>query len=141
MKSRARATVFVVALNATAVSTVADGSTRITMSEAREIAFEALTAAEKKLPSIGLEVETKNPETATCVVFEAIFDNPGGSVHVDFFTVDMRTGEVWGGPNPPCERVSSRSLAALQSEIRARHHIPEEDARRSRRDKPCCADR
>jgi hypothetical protein len=47
MQCLARAAVIVVALNGAAVATVAEGPTRITVSEAREFACESLTAAQK----------------------------------------------------------------------------------------------
>jgi hypothetical protein len=132
------ASVLLVALNTTPATA---GPTRIALNEAREIAHESLTAQQKRLPRVELVVETKNPDTAKCVVFEAVFDNPDGSVHVAFLTVDMRSGEVWSGPNPPCERVSSPSLETIQKASRARHHISADDARLAQRGRPCCADR
>jgi hypothetical protein len=92
----------------------AQQSARISVSEAREIAYEWLTPEQKKLPGIELLVDTEKAEAAKCGLFDAIWDNPLGSVHINFLTVDMRTGEMWAGPNPPCEHVSSRSVTALQ---------------------------
>ena len=108
----------------------------ISSEEARQIAFEALSPEQKKLPAISLEDEST---AGRCHAFEALFDNPGpGSIHVDFLLVDTRTGEVWHGPNPPCEHVSSLSLGQLQEKLRAKHRIPEADAVSSRHEAPCC---
>jgi hypothetical protein len=105
-------------------------------SDVKRLALQALTPSQKELP--GIEVYDRS-NAGRCIVFEALFNNPQpGSVHVDFLLVDPQTGEVWHGPNPPCELVSSPSLRSAQKKIRAKYKISEADAERAPFERVCC---
>ena len=128
--------IYISAIGAATAAENSQQSKDISLSDAERLALKALTPSQKKLPGI----EVYNSSIADhCVVFEAIFNNPQpGSVHVDFLLVDLRTGEVWHGPNPPCELVSSPSLKGMQKKLRTKYKISEADAERARREEPCC---
>ena len=88
----------------------------LSVSEARELVYSSLRSATKRLPGLSLEPSKDAP--GDCLTFDVLWANPGpGSVHVDFYTVDLRTGNIWSGPNPPCEKVTSQSLRARQSQF------------------------
>jgi hypothetical protein len=64
--------------------------------------------ASTKLPSFGLEKFT-DPYFPEFQFFQGIFDNPGGSVNLGSYAVDLKTGDVWNGV--VCERAISPELA------------------------------
>jgi hypothetical protein len=51
--------------------------------------------------------------------FDLIWANPGpGSVHIEFYTVDLQTGALWSGVDPTL--VATPGLARLQRKLRKR---------------------
>ena len=110
----------------------------VTVQEARLLVRAALSAQTKQLPGLTLwispEDEAKPPK---CLTFDVLWSNPGpGSVHVGFWSVDMRTGEVW---EPVlCKRVTNASLKRLQQSFRKRHGVTEAEYRDALTRGPCC---
>lgn len=63
------------------------------------LVFFALPPATKRLPGLGLEPSKDAPRDS--LTFDILWSNPGpGSVHVDFYALDLRTAEIWSGGNP-----------------------------------------
>ena len=88
-----------------------------------------------KLPGFGLEKYSVEhyPEFQ---FFQAMWNNPKGSVNLGHFAVDRKTGDVWNGV--VCERVTSPSLKKLQNAIRNRIGLTGDEYRKSQRLGPEC---
>jgi hypothetical protein len=91
--------------------------------------------ASTKLPSFGLEKFT-DPYFPEFQFFQGFFDNPGGSVNLGSYAVDLKTGDVWNGV--VCERAISPSLVKLQAAIRNRIGLSRDEYRKIRRAGPMC---
>jgi hypothetical protein len=108
----------------------------ITLDEARSLAYEALPSDTRKLPGLALLPDEGRDRPVKCVWFDALWDNPNGSVHIGFWAVDMRTGEVWSPIL--CKRVTNRTLRKLQQAIRKRLGVTEAEYRAALKKSPCC---
>ena len=65
--------------------------------DARALVNAGLPAKAKRLPGIYAE-GGKVVEKGRCMPFDVLWANPGpGSVHFDFYTVDLKTGALWRG--------------------------------------------
>jgi hypothetical protein len=108
---------------------------KVSLDEAHELARSALDPVATKLPAFGFE---DNPELLWqgFYMFQAIWDNPDGSVLIDNFAVDSNTGDVWNGV--VCRECKRRSLRELQRTIRKRIGLTEKDYRKLRRHGPMC---
>lgn len=79
------------------------------------------------------------PNSGTCISVDGVWDNPKGSVHIDCWYVNRRTGEVWCGVDPVCHRVVAGALTAAQSKVRKQLGVSAEEVRQER-NRVCCAD-
>src|SRR4051794_16190937 len=87
--------------------------------DARHLARAALPSSVKRLPGLTLLSGPKRERPQRCVVFDVLWANPdAGSVHVGYWAVDMRTGEVWAPVL--CERINTKALRSLQRAFRKR---------------------
>ena len=111
------------------------GDRRLTIQEAEELARTALSIEAKRLPGVSLE-PSKNPHRH--VTFDVLWANPGsGSVHSQFLTVDLETGEVWAPIS--CIRITTAELRTAQVSIRKRLHISDHDVKKVIQDQSGCA--
>jgi hypothetical protein len=69
-------------------------------------------------------------------IYQATWDNPGGSVNAGFYALDPITLDVWNGVM--CEEIESPRLAAIQRKIRARIGLSEAEYRKLRVTGPEC---
>lgn len=107
------------------------------LAEAKRLVYAALTKETRSLP--GLSADLGNPKNGDgrCVTFDIIWANPEpGSVHVDFYTIDRRTGEVWR--TMVCERVSNKTLQVQQRDVRRRLGVTEKERREAAEMPSCC---
>jgi hypothetical protein len=111
---------------------------RLTLDEARTLAYEALSKETKRLPGLTFFTnEDKNLNTR-CIDFDILWANPGlGSVHVEFLDVDLLSGEVWGPMM--CDHKVNEPLKKLQKSIRVKHGITTEALEEALRQNPCCS--
>ena len=107
----------------------------VTIAEARELAIAAVAPATRRLPGFGAD-DFPEPYFPDYYFFELTWDNPRGSVIVDHFAVDPRTGDVWSAIL--CWEIKSGSLKRLQREIRKRIGLTESEYRKVRRRGPMC---
>ena len=110
----------------------------LTINEARRVVNEALPKETKRLPGLTLWLSEKDQaKPARCFTFDVLWSNPGpGSVHVGFWTVDRRTGEVWTPIQ--CERITTASLGKLQQSIRRRLGVTKGEWQEALKHSPCC---
>lgn len=114
----------------------ADGNSGLTDSDVKALAFAALPSQTAKLPGLTLEVG-KRKASSKCTVVDVLWNNPGqGSPHVLFYSVDLRTGDVWMPMS--CERASNSRLQKLQLAVRKRLHVTEDEYNESINRAPCC---
>ena len=97
--------------------------------DARRLVWEALPQQAKRLPGIDIVPGHRSgPEPR--LTFDVVWANPGpGSFHVDFYTVDLRTGALWRGVL--CEPVATPRVARIQQELRKRLGITESEYRKA----------
>ena len=110
----------------------------LSVEEARRLVYEALPDSTKRLPGLTLWLSDEDKaKPSKCLTFDVLWDNRGpGSVHVGFWSVDMRAGEVW---TPMlCERVTSGSLRKLQVSLRKKLGVSMSECEESLRHNPCC---
>ena len=69
-------------------------------------------------------------------VFEATWDNPGGSVVFGAYAVDRVTGDVWDAV--VCREFTSEALGKIQRAIRKRIGLSDKDYARLKRLGPMC---
>jgi hypothetical protein len=97
------------------------GGRIITVTEARELVYLVLSRETKALPGLTL-LPHEEPRRGT-VTFDVLWSNPGlGSVHVEFYCVNLRTAEVWSWDE--CEPITSHALKKAQQRIRRRLRLP-----------------
>jgi len=108
----------------------------LTESEAKQLATIALPKGTVDLPKFSLD---PFHTSGVCIAFDGLWDNPVGSVHIDFWLVNRKTGEVWRGVDPVCRRVSSHALASAQKQIRKELGISAAEVRQERH-RICCVD-
>lgn len=109
----------------------------IPLEEARKLVQVALPTAARKLPGLTLVPDKCAQPPCRCRTFDILWSNPTGSPHYDFFTVDIRTGEVW--ISILCRRVSNRELRRMQREIRKRLSVTAEEYKQVLATPPCCS--
>ena|ERR1035438_8643201 len=103
---------------------------------ARSLVFAALSKETKKLPGLG--VVAGNIENGRCLTFDVLWSNPGiGSAHVDFYTVDLKTGTLWRGVTGVLELVSSPAVIRLQRDIRKSAGVGDAESREAVEKHPC----
>jgi hypothetical protein len=107
----------------------------LTVDECRQLALIALDPAARKLPKLGVD-ENKNPYFPTFYHFEITWDNPAGSVVVDHYAVDPRTGDVWS--DIVCRMIKSQSLKKLQRTMRKQIGLRTGDYIKLKRPGPMC---
>jgi carboxypeptidase family protein len=108
----------------------------ITLEEAHDLVT-ALTRDRGNTKAPGFElVKFSDPYDPTFQFFEAIWNNPVGSVNLGHYAVDRKTGDVWNAI--VCERMTSASLTRLQRAIRIRIGLTESKYRKARRPGPMC---
>lgn len=114
------------------------GSSLLTIVEARRIVNEALPKETKRLPGLTLWLSKEDQaHPPRCLTFDILWSNPGpGSVHVGFWSVDRRSGEVWMPLE--CRRVTNSALTKLQQEIRKRLGVSNEEWHEALKHNPCC---
>lgn len=94
----------------------------LSVADARHLVYEALSKGERKLP--GLYIAPESDAKGRALAFEVLWANPGpGSVHVDFYTVDLHTGALWRGT--VCEPVVTSRVVRIQHDLRKRLGITE----------------
>lgn len=69
-------------------------------------------------------------------IYQATWDNVGGSVNLGFLALDPLTLDVWDGVI--CEEIKSPKLASIQRKIRARIGLSNAEYRRLRVTGPEC---
>jgi hypothetical protein len=111
-------------------------SRTMTIEEARRLAYEALPSDTKKLPGLALLPDEGREKPVKCVWFDVLWDNPNGSVHVGFWAVDMRSGEVWAPIL--CKRVTNGTLRKLQQAVRKKLAVTKAEHQAALRHSPCC---
>lgn len=118
------------------VPSASQTSSKLTIKEAQELVYFALPPATKRLPGLGLE--PSKDATRDCLTFDILWSNPGpGSAHVMFYTVDLRTGELWSGIPGVYTHIVTDSIIRRQRDIRKRLGVTEQ-AYRERMAHPCC---
>jgi hypothetical protein len=111
-----------------------NGGKELTIKDAEALVLAALSRETKRLPGLSLDAA---PRRGRYITFDVLWNNPGpGSVHVDFYTVDLRSGELWR--SILCEHVVSRTVARLQGKLRRRLGISPADVKRAIRDQTGC---
>lgn len=110
----------------------------LTVQEARDLVHEALSKQTKRLPGLTLWLSAEEEaKPSRCLTFDVLWSNPGpGSVHVGFWSVDRRTGEVW--MPLVCRHVTNASLRKLQQAIRKRLGVTETEYNQALKHGPCC---
>lgn len=111
----------------------------ISLEEARKLVWLALPKATRKLPGLTSYPDQCSEPPCRCRTFDILWSNPNpaGSVHSGFYTVDLRTGEVW---TPIlCKRVANRALEKTQRGIRKQLGVTEAEYRKGLAHTPCCA--
>jgi hypothetical protein len=90
---------------------------KITSDQAKALALAALTPAQKHLP--GLETVRYQSRHSSRFVFYTVvwLGEQNGSVVVENFAVDSRTGDVWSA-SASCDEMNNPELSKLQSEVR-----------------------
>src|ERR1035437_1579089 len=106
---------------------------KLTIKDAEPLVLSALSRKVKRLP--GLSLDPAAPR-GRYVLFDVLWDNPEGSVHVESYTVDLQTGELWRGI--VCERVVNRSVVGLQAKLRRRLGITQAEVKVAIRDQTGC---
>ena len=105
----------------------------LTIKDAEPLVLAALSRKVKRLP--GLSLDPAAPR-GRYVLFDVLWDNPEGSVHVESYTVDLQSGELWRGI--VCERVVNRSVGSLQAKLRSRLGITQAEVKAAIRDQTGC---
>lgn len=102
----------------------------LSVSDARSLVNSALSRETKRLPGLALVPDSRWRSEDRCLTFDVLWRNLGpGSAHVDFYTVDVKTGNVWRGVL--YERVTNRAVSAVQTALRKRLGITDEEFRRA----------
>ncbi len=96
-------------------------------------AVRATTPQALQLPKFELDGEQTSNGYVT---YEGMADTPG-SVHVGFYVVDPRTGDVWDGVSA-CGEINSPELWRLRAKIRAQIGLPDRRYSEIRRAGPLC---
>jgi hypothetical protein len=91
-----------------------------------------------KLRGFGLEPPYHLPDKyyPRFLIYQATWDNVGGSVNLGFYALDPLTLDVWNGVM--CEEIKSPKLASLQRKFRARIGLSGAEYRRLRVNGPEC---
>jgi hypothetical protein len=98
------------------------------------LVYEALSKETRQLP--GLDLAADKIKDRRCLTFEVLWANPGpGSVHVDFYTVDLKTVALWRGVI--CRPVKDPKVERLRRELRRRLGLGSDVSDRDG-SSPCC---
>jgi hypothetical protein len=91
-----------------------------------------------KLRGFGFEPPFKSPGNyyPRFQIYQATWDNIGGSVNAGFYALDPMTLDIWNGVI--CEEIKSPKLASIQRKIRARIGLSNAEYRRLRVTGPEC---
>jgi hypothetical protein len=118
--------------------TSSPNSSLISVKESRNLVRLALPEKIKHLPGFTLWLSDEDKiNPPRCLVFDVLWSNPGpGSVHVGFWAVDRRTGEVWSIIR--CRRVSNAKLSVAQQLIRKRVGVGDLEHQDALQKNPCC---
>ena len=54
--------------------------------------------------------------------FDAYFDTPDRLAHIDTYSVDPQTAEVW--EDGLCKRIKAQSVLRIEEEFRTERHLP-----------------
>lgn len=108
----------------------------LSLAQAKRLVYEGLPAKVRQLPGLSL-VPGGTKHEGRCVTFDILWSNPGpGSVHVDFYTVDLQTATLWSGPLP-AELEAGPAVMKMQRSLRKRLGIPEQLSPRAVEESPC----
>jgi len=111
-----------------------NGGKEITIKDAETLVLAALSREAKRLPGLSLDPA---PRRGRYVFFDVLWDNPGpGSVHVEFYTVDLQSAELWRGML--CEHVANRTVRQLQVKLRKPLGITAAAVKRAIREQTGC---
>ena len=117
----------------------ASGEARLTDAQMRAIAIVAVhVTAPAALHLPGFELDREKTLNGY-VTYEGVADTPG-SVHVGFYVVDPRTGDVWDGVSA-CGEIKSAELQALKLKLRSHIGLSEHRYLQIRRRGPMCDQR
>jgi len=106
------------------------------VSKARPLVLAALPEETLRLP--GLAVVPGPVKKERCVILDVMWANPGvGSAHVNFYTVDRRTGAIWRGVTGIRSLVSNPALRVLQKDIRKGLGTPEDEYQKAVKEHRC----
>lgn len=109
----------------------------MSVKEAGRLVHAALRHKTRRLPGLAVVPGGEHEVEPRCAVFDVLWSNPTGSPHVDFYTVDRRTGEVWR--SMVCERVTNHSLETLQRAIRRQLGVRKDEIHESMDNDSCCS--
>jgi hypothetical protein len=132
----------VLTLLAVVVSSAAQSAHRkINSTEVDELlraAAEAERPGALKLHGFGFEPPYHLPDKyyPRFQIYQATWDNPGGSVNAGFYALDPITLDVWNGV--VCEEIKSPKLVSIQRKIRARIGLSDTEYQRLRVTGPEC---
>ena len=111
-------------------------SKTLSITDAAGLVREALPTETKRLPGLSL-VPGEFKHLGRCVTFDVLWSNPDpGSLHVDFYTVDLQNAVIWSGPLP-AELVFGPELARMQRDLRRKLGMPLSISTRAIRASPC----
>jgi len=118
------------------VGSAQTGSPGITVEEARKIVGAVLEPRGiTKLPKFSIDY-APFPYAPEFYFFDAIFDNPDGSVVQGHYAVNSRTGDVWDPID--CSPLTSQSAGKMQKDIRRRFRLTKKEYLKLRDEKPAC---
>ena len=107
----------------------------LSIADAKRLVYEALPDQTRSLPGLSLE-PGKVESDGRCVTFDVLWSNPGpGSVHVNFYTVDLQNATLWRGVMP--KLVVGPRVARLQRDLRKGLGIGDRISPRAIQQSPC----
>lgn len=100
---------------------------RITISEAKRLAWAALGEETKSLPGVYLEPPPVAPRNGA--KFEVLWGGASGRDRAQSLVVDIETAEVWDSVT--CRRLATPRLRTIQKAIRSELKIPAQEVERA----------
>jgi hypothetical protein len=111
----------------------------VSKEEARVLVISALKANTRYTQAPGFDLDSfDDPYFPGFYAFEALWDNPSGSVHLGAYNVNRRTADVWDVSDiDNCKRLTSRTIETFQRKLQKRSGLNEKQFRKLQQEAPC----
>ncbi|MGD0155932.1 MAG: hypothetical protein ABSB50_07530 [Terracidiphilus sp.] len=110
---------------------------KVTPNQAEALVLASLTPKERRLPSVGVELD--NGPNSSRFLFATVTwaGTPNGSVVVDSYAVDSYTGDVFSAVMS-CYEETNRNLRALQKQVRTALNLTKAEYEKLKTKGPLC---